>query len=430
MFRAAAPAPDSNGRAERRVLCIAYHFPPMGGIGTQRTLKFARYLPESGWIPVILTAREPGAGPEDRSLLAEVPPFVSVHRSPVFRLPGWLPWRVRNWIARWLFLVDEQLGWLPFAVSVGKRILSSGKIDALFSTVAPFTAHLIALALHRSTRLPWVADFRDLWVGNPAMRFPTPVHTRIASSLERAVISEAAWVTVVSEPMREALCSRYPDLPPSRVVCLPNGYDPADFVGVEPLGQDPARFTLVYAGSFYGARSPKTFFQALAGVLSDGVVPRDRIRVRFVGNIGQAARREISALGLTDVVEVVGYVPHRQSIAYLLGADALLLVVAAGSGSEVVLTGKIFEYLAAAKPILALVPAGPAADLICSARAGTVVDPRDVPAIGAEIAGFYARWCQGELRCTPDPTVVARYDRRCLAAALARLLDEVTRERS
>jgi len=243
------------------------------------------------------------------------------------------------------------------------------------------------------------------------------------------VVHEADRITVVSEPMREALLSRYPTLSARRVVYLPNGYDPADFAGVVLERKDPARLTIVYTGSFYGQRTAKPFLNALRRVLADGRIPREAIRVQLVGNIGRATKREIETLGLGDVVECTGYVPHRQSIAYLLSADALLLVIGSGPGTQAVLTGKVFEYLAAGKPILVLAQQAAAADLVCEARAGAIADPEDEEVLATQIQALYGRWRRGDLACSPDPTVLARYDRRRLTRELAGLLDEMVSER-
>lgn len=410
----------------RRLLVVAYYFPPLGGAGVQRTLKFVKYLPEFGWQPVVLTAKLKGAYLGDASLEREVPPGVFVHRTSALLLPSWLPWRLRNFVARWLLVVDEQLGWLPFAVTQGRKIIEDSGIEAVYTTSAPYTAHLIGLRLKVQTGLPWVADFRDPWLGNFSNTFPSPLHKQMAQRFEHQISLTAERVVVVSEPMREALLARY-SLAPEQVYTLSNGYDPADFDGVEPLGQEAARFVIVYSGSFYGRQTPIYFLQGLRAALGDGRLSRQKVQVRFVGNIGQTARNQIKALGLTDKVQVTGYLPHRQSIGHLLGADLLLLVVGSGPGSEVVFTGKVFEYLAAGKPILALVAPGAAANLVQEAQAGVVVDPEDVRAIADQIAALYQAWQQGELKITGNQDVVARYDRRLLTGQLARVLDEVAK---
>jgi glycosyltransferase involved in cell wall biosynthesis len=338
--------------------------------------------------------------------------------------PRRLPWRARRALARWLLVVDPEIGWLPFAARRGRRLLRGGGYDALLSTSGPYTDHLVGLRLKRATGLPWVADFRDPWLGNESASFPTALHRALVARLERRVVEAADRVLVVSEPMRTMLLARYAGLAPGNVVALPNGFDPADFVGVEPAARD-GRLTLVYAGSLYGSRTARPFLAALRRVVDGGGVPRGQIRVRLAGNTGQEAAQVVAEWGLGDVVELSGYLSHRQVLAEQLAADALLLIVGAGPGSEVVLTAKIFEYLAVGAPILGLVPPGAAADLLREARVGRLAPPDDEAAIAAALSALFADWQSGRLAATPDPAVVARYNRREQARRLAAILDEL-----
>lgn len=411
----------------RKVLIVAYYFPPFGGGGVQRALKFVKYLPEFSWLPVVLTVSRKAAHLRDASLEREIPAGVLIHRTPAPFLPQWLPWRLRNFVARWLLLVDQQLGWIPFAVRRGWEVILQEKVKVVCSTSAPFSSHLVGLLLKRTTGLPWIADFRDPWIGNFSSSFPTTSHGRAAEWLEKRVVETADRITVVSEPMRRALLGRHSCLDPERVLTLPNGYDLADFEWNKPLGQEAERMVIVHSGSFYGRRqTPLHFLQGLQVALNSGSLHRPKVRVQFVGNIDRALRRHIGGLGLSDIVQTSGYLPHRQCIGYLLGADVLLLIVGSGPGSEAVFTGKIFEYLAAGKPVLGLVPCGVAADLIAEAQAGVVVPPENVEAIANQIATLYRKWQIGDLDCGGNPEVITRYDRRRLTRTLAETLDAVS----
>jgi glycosyltransferase involved in cell wall biosynthesis len=408
----------------RKVLVVAYYFPPFGGGGVQRTAKFVKYLPEFGWCPVVLTVDERCVGLRDRSLEEEVAPHIPVYRTSALLFPPRFPWRLRNFIGRWLLLVDQQVGWLPFAVRHGLEIIRREGVEAIYTTSAPYTAHLIGLQLNKRAGLPWVADFRDPWVGNFSSRFPTPLHERIARWLERRVVGAADRLTVVSEPMRQALLTRYSHLGSDEVQVLTNGYDPTDFEGVEPFGQDDDRLVILYSGSFYGERqTPFCFLRAIQRALDKGQIPRHKIRVLFVGSMNSAFQGQVKESHLSDVVTIPGYVTHRQSVGYLLGADVLLLIIGSGPGSEAVFTGKIFEYLAAGKPILALVPPGVAADLVREAQVGVVVEPEDAQAIADQIAILYQQWRRSTLTITGNQEVIARYNRRRLTADLAAILD-------
>ena len=391
----------------------------------QRTLKSVKYLPYFGWQPVVLTARPRAVSLSDPTLIEDLAPAQLIHRTPALLLPHALPWRARNLVTRWLFVTDEQAGWYPYAVRRATEIIERDGVDAIYTTSTPYTAHLIGLRLKRRFGLPWVADFRDPWVGNPSLKLPTAWHRRRIEHWERHVVTAADRVTVVSDPMAQTLRDAYPELDARHFLTLPNGYDRDDFARATPLGADPGRMTIVYNGSFYGQRTSLPFLLALQAVLDQGQIPRQAVRVRFVGNVGQVTADQVQALDLSDVAELTGYVSHRESIGYILGADVLLLVIAPGPGSEGVLTGKIFEYLAASKPILALVPPSAAADLVRESRSGVVVDPEDVPAIAAQLVALFHQWQRDELADQSDPLVVTRFDRQRLAAMLAEALDEI-----
>jgi glycosyltransferase involved in cell wall biosynthesis len=410
---------------------VAYYYPPLGGIGVHRTLKFSKYLPEYHWEPVVLTIR-PGKGLlMDPSLEQEIPAEAQIFRTPSLSLPLWLPWRVRNFISRWIFVVDEQLGWLPYAVRAGRRILQASPCQVIYTSSSPYTDHLIGYRLKKRLGVPWVADFRDPWVGNFAIRIPTRFHRYLVSVLERRIVHLADRVLVVNEPTRGAFLQRYPGLEKDKFQAIPNGYDADDFEALSPLNPLADQFLLVYSGSFYGERrTPRFFFEALQNLIGSSAIPEQAIRVRLVGNAGKATLQMIESMGLSGVVEMSGFLPHREAIAQLLAADALLLVVGAGMSSESVLPGKIYEYLASGKPILGLVPPGVSADLIREAGAGVVVDPQDVQGIAAQILNLYERWKKGTLNVQSDPQVVERFSRRSLTSQLADVLDHVARRQA
>ena len=408
----------------KRALFIAYLFPPQGGSGVQRTVKFLKYLPEFDWQSIVLTGPRPRHA-TDESLARDVPAETPVVRVRGAALPGHWPWRVRRWITSWLLTVDAQVGWWPFAVRRGLAIARTHELAALYSTSAPYTDHLVAWQIKKKVGVPWVADFRDPWLENFAPRFATRWHRYVCACLEAEIVHTADRVLVVSEPMRKQFLRRYPYVQPDHFVTLTNGYDQADYADVAPVAQDGRRFTLVYTGSLYGKQSGRPLLAAIKRVLQDGAISRHWFRVLFVGAAGKETARLVQSWKLDDVVEIRGYVPHAQMIGHQLGADVLLLIIGSGPHSEVVLTSKIFEYLATGKPILALVPPGAAADLLREARVGHFASPDDPEAISAILVRLSAQWRQGKLVAEPDPKVVTRYDRRELTKKLVGILHEV-----
>ncbi len=408
------------------VLVIAYYFPPLGGAGVQRTLKFVKYLPEYGWLPHVLTVQD-NASLQDSSLAAEIPAEVSITRTPILRLPPRLPWRLRNFISRWFLLVDEQVGWLPYAVSAGQRIIAeSGDIQAIYSTSAPYTAHLIARHLHRRTQLPWVADFRDPWVENPYIKFPTSLHRRMNEHLEQSIYTEANRVILNTNVARKRYIQKYSDLPATKFITIPNGYDQADLPLSSPVAKTDPVFTIVHLGSLYHkTRSSEYFLRALHEAFQAGALLPDILRIRFIGDIDKETKYFVRQFKLSDCIELLGYLPHYQALNYMFAADLLLLIPSYGKGGELFVPAKLFEYLASMKPILCLAEPGACADLILQARAGWVVSPTANREIADQLVNLYQQWVAGNLIINPDRDMIASFERRKLTGQLANLLTEI-----
>lgn len=432
----------------KNVLLVAYTFPPLGGIGAIRTLQFAKYLPHFGWRPIILTVEQGNTFVRDESLGASVVADLPVYRArtveplSVSRLKqaadrvqstargGWST-RLRQPLKRLYFSLavpDEKIGWLPFATRKGLEIIERERIDAIFATMLPYTNLLVGRALKRRTGLPFIADYRDEWSTNLYRDMQiNPLSRQLHVRLERSVLNQVDALVAATAPIvpRLAEAGLLPATTPRAVIH--NGFDVENYRSTEPLdlGQ---QLSIVYTGSFYGTRrTPEFFLRALAAMLDERPDARARLRVYIVGTIVERHAQFIRDLALSDVVERVGNVPHDEAVRYQLGADVLLLVIGKGAGSHVVLTGKVFEYLGARRPILALVPTdGPAAALVERTRTGVVVDPEDVDGIRRALHALYDQWAAGGISYVPDEDEVDVYSRRRLTQKLAALLDSVT----
>lgn len=447
----------------KKVLIVAYMFPPIGGIGVVRPVQFAKYLPQFGWEPVILSVAQNAEYMADTSLLQELPASLKIYRAhsweplngarvkrvasrleaaPVAPSNGIgarrqqssrqavMSQHVRKLLKSFYFslrIPDDKFGWYPFAVALGKRVIQEEQIDLIFATAPPYTNFLVGKALKVASGKPLVMDYRDEWTTMQYRDFPlNPVTQRINRRLEQGVVAQADAVITAIEPFADNL--RAADLLPPRtpLVNLMNGFDPAHYQRRHPYTPN-ARFTIVYTGSFYGERqTPAYFLQGLHALLTRRPALRTAIEVRLIGTILERHVRCIAELGLADVVHYCGVVPHNQAVAAQMAADVLLLVVGKGAGSEVVLTGKVFEYLGAGRPILALAPLdGPAAALVRDSATGTVVDAEDVPTISQAIEAYYEQWQAGQLRYTPCEAVVATYNRRTQTGRLAELFEQL-----
>ena len=425
-----------------RVLIVSYYFPPAGGSGVHRVLKFCKYLPELGWDVDVLAPDDPKWVAHDPGLEQEVPPGVVVHRARyvgpdharsssdrIASAQGWDAVTARAAVAgRKLLLPDAAAPWVPFAARAGIRAVRERGIDAVLTSSPPTSVHIVGNLISRRTGVPWVADFRDSWLANPHRRYERrSVRTKRAllGQIARRTMAPAAAVTAVTDVIREE-ADGYTSRPvPSQTIS--NGCDFDDFAAYQHRGS--AKLQLLHAGYFFGARSPRPLLQAVRTLLHRRPALRDVLEVRFVGGFRSSDREWAEGLQLGPVIAVEGTLPHDATLRAMKEADALVLLIpSAGGIGRTVLSGKVFEYLAAERPILGLVPTdGAAAELLRSAGHEWIADPDDVDAITVTLERLVDAWIANRL---PDVVVPAELraslDRRARAEEMASVLAEVT----
>jgi glycosyltransferase involved in cell wall biosynthesis len=313
-----------------------------------------------------------------------------------------------------LFVPDPAVLWCPRAIAAGLRAHRAARFDLIFATGEPYSDFLTASTLSRLTGLPYALDMRDPWTLVPYRVESRSAPRRSVERWQERQVLAGCSACVFANRAADAYVERYPQWA-SKFEYIPNGYDWADFDGVEPARFD--RFTIVHNGTFLpGYRTADTFLRAVRALLDAKPELATRLQVMFVGKIGEESRL-VSELGLGDVVRQTGYVPHRESIGYLLGADALLLVGGNHAWEE---TGKIYEYFAAGKPVLGLVhPEGVAAELLRRYGGSYVVDRGDVHGTVSAIETALAGGGTG----AGDRAWAARFERRELTRRLAAVLD-------
>jgi glycosyltransferase involved in cell wall biosynthesis len=410
-----------------KVLLVSLYFPPAGGGGVQRPLKFATHLPALGIETHVLAPDDPKWVHRDEDLRA--PTQAWVHRvrflgpgsrRPAEELHG-LEGLERvttqaGLLARRFLVPDASVSWVMTATPAAIRIVRREKIDAVITTSPPGSVHLIGAAVKRATGARWLADLRDSLVAHPHRRSDTKaarLKERSSESVARLVAKSADAVVSVSDAISEE--ARALD-PKGRVVTIANGCDFDDFAGLE---YRPAqRFRITHTGSFFGKRSPRPFLSALAKSDLDVVA-------RFVGDFRAADREWAEQLGLGDRLELHPFTTRRRALELQRDSEALLLLIPeAGGRGRGVLSGKVFEYIAAERPILAAVPPdGAAAELLRESGAGLVVPPEDEDAIGAALADFVSRHSDGSLDGTALTSEVReRLSRRARSEELAEVL--------
>jgi glycosyltransferase involved in cell wall biosynthesis len=410
-----------------KVLLVSLYFPPAGGGGVQRPLKLATHLPALGIETHVLAPDDPKWIHADE----ELPPPTQawVHRAryvgprgrkPAEELHGREGFdrasRQAALLFRRLLLPDENVTWNVTAIPAALRVIRAEGIDAVLTTSPPSSVHLIGAAAKRATGVRWIADLRDSLVAHPHRRHERAA-VRVKQRGEQAVAGLVARYADAVTAVSDAIADEIRELDPAgRLVTIPNGCDFEDFDGLEYRPAD--RFRITHTGSFFGARTPRPFLTALAESGLDVVA-------RFVGDFRTVDREWAEGLTLGDRLELHPFLSRRRALALQRDSEALLLLIPDADGrGRGVLSGKVFEYLAAERPILAAVPPdGAAAQLLRETGAGIVVPPEDVQAIRTALEGLQARWRAGRLDGgVLSPEVRARLSRRARVKELARLL--------
>jgi glycosyltransferase involved in cell wall biosynthesis len=415
-----------------RVLMIAFHYPPYGGSsGSRRTLAFSSYLPRHGWDPIVLTANTRAYERINADEVGAVPPGVRVVRA--FGLDAARHLAIRGRYVSAFALPDRWRTWIPFAVSAGMCIIRRFRPSLIWSTYPIASAHVIGARLAARSGLPWVADMRDplvetdpftgvLYPRDPALR-------QARLDIESEVMRRSSRVVFCTKGARSICIERYGEAA-KRFALIPNGYDEEVVQAAEqslpppPSGQ-PAGFRLVHSGTVYPGddRGPGALFGAIARLRDQGELPVGfRLLLRASGYPAEMAQL-IAQYGVQALVELPGPLPYQQALQEMLRADGLLLLQ--GSASNPAIPAKLYEYLRAQRPILALVhPAGDSAALLRELNASITAPLDDQEQITVALREFLRRCAAGNAPIVRRE-VAARFSRAAQAAELAGLLREV-----
>ncbi|MBC7231416.1 MAG: glycosyltransferase family 4 protein [Actinobacteria bacterium] len=425
---------------------ITYYFPPRPGIASLRLRGLAKYLPEFGWDVVVLTPELPDM-PEPRYDVVQtdypgeatdvwkkrfglgtdkrlqdqvgIPRAISESKySPVLK--------AINLLRAVIAFPDEQRGWLRPATQAGMRLLAENRFDAIISSHRPPTCHRIAKALKERHDVPWIADFRDLWTQDHF--FPYVTRVRAIRTMERRLeiktLENADALVTVSEPLAEELRSLHRG---KKVVSIPNGFDPDEVVPA-PLTE---KFTITYTGLTYlGKRDPSPLLRAVSELVAERKLDRQSISIRFYGTIEYWLEREIERLGLDDVVALYPQVPRAVALDRQRESQVLLLLNWDHPGEVGVYTGKLFEYLAARRPILAIgKPGGVVDELLRETGAG--IYPPGYEQLKGVLEDLYNQYrALGYVPFTGIEEKIARYSHKEMARRFAALMDELSHGRS
>jgi len=427
----------SNDFPPRRVLVIAYYFPPMGLSGVQRTLKFVKYFPEFGWHPTVLTVEPHGYIARDESLLPELAgrPVEIVRTSTagpgrmwkkgeVVDLPPERVRRIMGKLSDTFFIPDNKIGWKRRAVAKAAALHAKDPFDLIFATAPPFTDFLIGAAVKKKLNRPLIFDYRDPWVDYPFKFYPTPLHRLRHIQLEKRAIQASSHIVTTNRRVKELLIKRYKFLTYHDIEIIPQGFDPEDIALAlasdgPKLPKSASKMRITYAGVFWEDRVPDHFLTALSLLFQERPKLRGRIEAVFAGNFREENLKLIVRLGLQDSVKVLGYLPHRDCLKEVVASDVLWMIV----GDEVGSPGKTYEYIGAGKPILGLAPEGFIKQTILEAG-GRVVEPRDVAGIKRAIESFFDEYEHHRL-LSPPAEVVEKYNRVVLTRQLVSIFERM-----
>lgn len=417
-----------------KVLIITYYWPPSGGAGVQRWLKFARYLPEFGWNPVILTVDpDQAAYPvRDQSLADEVPGNLQVYTTPATdyfalykkdreKIPSAgfatgtdisFKGKLMRFIRGNFFIPDPRRGWNKFAFRKACEIIESQNIEHIITTSPPHSTQLIGLTLKKKyPGIHWIADLRDPWTDIYYYRdfYPTFVPRIIDSSYEKEVLVKADTILTVGESLKILFSMKVNGLD-KKIEIITNGYDSADFIN----GSDhsPEKFTITYVGTLSDIYPLGSFISALRKYEENG----NKFLLRFIGTVSPAQRILVQSEIQSSMLEFIPYVDHRNAIKYMTESTVLLLIIPDHKSNKSIITGKIFEYIASGKPVICIGPLdGDAASIIRNSGAGKVFNYNSESEIVAYLSA--------QNKSDPTPGNRSIYSRKNLTMKLAGILN-------
>ncbi|HEY4800774.1 MAG TPA: glycosyltransferase family 4 protein [Bacteroidia bacterium] len=429
----------------KKVLVITYYWPPSGGAGVQRWLKFVKYLREFGWEPVVYTPENPEAPAVDESLMKDIPENLTVIKTKIWepynlykgfigqkkgekinagflsekKKPG-LAERVSVWIRGNWFIPDARKFWIRPSIDFLSGYLKKNPVDAMVSTGPPHSMHLIALGIKKRTNIPWLADFRDPWTN---IDFYDKLKLTRSSDakhkkLELEVLKHADKVVSVSWNWAKDFQKIFD----REVNVITNGFDDADFK-FEEIKPDTA-FTISHIGAMNKDRNPHQFWKALAELVKENPDLKNDLKIRLIGKNDHAVLQSLEENNLIAFTEKTEYMPHNEVLKQICSSQVLLLPLNDTPNTMGIIPGKIFEYLAAKRPIFAIGnEEGDSARIIRDTKAGVICDFSNKEKMRAEILKMYGRYKEGKLFL--DAADLQKYSRKSKTEEIAKLLNSI-----
>ena len=415
-----------------KVLIITYYWPPAGGSGVQRWLKFVKYLQEFGIEPVVYTVESGNYLKQDASLLNEVPKNIQILRQPIWEPTDLLFWKKSkqhkkgisnvskggflSFIRGNFFIPDPKVFWIKPSVSYLQKYLDCNTIDVIISTGPPHSMHLIAEKLHQKNKIKWLADFRDPWSDLyynkdfNQLAFAKKKNKR----LQERILKNSDCILTVSNSLKQEFAKTA-----KKVEVITNGFDDV-FLASKTKILD-TKFSISYIGLLPKQSNPKLLFKVLKGLCKESETFKYDLQLNFIGDISEEVKIEISTNKLGNNTNFMGYVSHKEAIAYQNKSQVLLLLIPNVKNNKGILTGKLFEYLNAKRPIIAIGPEkGDLAAILQETNSGVIVDFDAEEKLKLEIMTMYQKYKKDKLRV--DCSNIEKYHRKELTKKLASIL--------
>jgi len=413
----------------KKILMISYYFPPTIGGGIFRVMRFIKYLPQNGWMPVIMTPKESYVPGEDREvgekMLRGIPASIKIIRTKTFEILNMgrrslkkaedvqiqksvllFMKRYISKIIKSISIPDEVMGWIPFATINGNRAIRKEGIGTIYTTSPPASVHLIGLLLKWVTRRPWIADFRDPWTQGIGFKKHNFARKGLELLLERTVIKNADQVITTTPAISDYFRSKHP-VHSHKIATITNGYDPDDFIKALNY-KSTKKFTITHTGYLFGHRNSIPFLQSMLSLIRQGLIPRKDIEINFIGYTDESAKKFARENNIEDIVKFISYLPHDEIVKRQKESSLLLLVT--DPRGTIQIPGKLFEYICSGRPILALAPEGVCSDIIDKTKTGWVIGFEDVKGIAEIIAKLYRDFKQDKLKISPNYSYIEKYD--------------------
>lgn len=429
----------------KKVLIVTYYWPPSGGSGVQRWLKFVKYLRQFGWEPIIYTPLDPEGALQDESLLKDVPENITILKTKIWepyglykkvvgqkknekinvgfltekKKPGLIQ-KTAIWIRSNVFIPDARKYWIKPSVKFLRHYLSEHKIDALVTTGPPHSMHLIGLRLKQQLNIPWLADFRDPWTNIDYYKDLKLTRRSDAKhkNLEKSVLQQATRVLTIGQTLADELAQ----LGGRKVDVITNGYDEDDFALTNPTLDK--QFTISHIGAMNADRNPKVLWKVLSELVKENKEFEKKLVLKLIGKLDYSVHVSLEENNLTRFVEQIEYVPHQQATAFMYSSQLLLLALNNTPNAQGIVSGKVFEYIAAKRPILAIgAENGDAAKILTDTGAGKICGFDNAQQMKTVVLTYFDSYLKGQNSINVSAS--AQFSRRALTKSLAQLLDEM-----